>query len=230
MTTRRQFTWGLVGAGAAIGAPSRGGSDDAPDADSRPMPPSPGSRASYAGATATGELAERIRLTAGRLTRGGRPEYTRDFILADVALDRRRRFWEFSGDLSGRYLEALSILPPPAGPDLGSLARGILAHQREDGRFGDPGLRYVASEIAMPHMALLWGNGRLLVGLLQYHAASKDPQALAARAPPRRLPRRHPRTGRRPGGGEACRGPGRLRHHLLHAARRAARRALGPHR
>ncbi len=32
----------------------------------------------------------------------------------------------------------------------------------------------------MPHMALLWGNGRLLVGLLQYHAASKDPQALAA--------------------------------------------------
>ena len=184
MTTRRQFTWGLVGAGAALGASGRAGARDAADragaVASRPTPASPPPGPGYGGATAAGELAERIRLTANRLTRGGRPEYTRDFILADVALDRRRRFWEFSGDLSGRYLEALSILPPPGGPDLGALARGILAHQRADGRFGDPALRYVASEIAMPHMALLWGNGRLLVGLLQYHAATKDQEALAA--------------------------------------------------
>jgi DUF1680 family protein len=182
MATRRQFSWGLVGAGAAAGVAARAAAAAAVEggraalAAGSPSPPGP----SFGGATAAGELAERIRLTADRLTHGGRPEYTRDFILADVALDQRRRFWEFSGDLSGRYLEALSILPPAGAPDLGSLARGILAHQREDGRFGDPALRYVASEIAMPHMALLWGNGRLLVGLLQYHAASKDPQALAA--------------------------------------------------
>jgi len=177
MTTRRQFTLGLVGAGAT-GAAVRGGADPSDGgagraADTRPRP-------AKGGATAAGELADRIRLTGERLTHGGRPEYTRDFVLADVALDRRRRFWEFSGDLSGRYLEALSILPPAGGPDLRALTKAILAHQREDGRFGDASLRYVASEIALPHMALLWGNGRLLVGLLQQHAVTRDEETLAA--------------------------------------------------
>jgi DUF1680 family protein len=177
MTTRRQFTLGLVGAGTAIGAAKAGraasgaAAGRAAEADDAPA---------FGGATARGELGERVRLTGERLTRGGRPEYTRDFVLADVALDRRRRFWEFSGDLSGRYLEALSILPPAVGPDLGALAHAIIGHQRTDGRFGDATLRYDASEIALPHMALLWGNGRLLVGLLQYHATTKDPEALAA--------------------------------------------------
>ena len=175
MTTRRQFTLGLVGAGALASSSRR--------AELRAAPPGGDERATRertSGAAPAGELAERIRLTADRLTRGGRPEYTRDFVLADVALDRRRRFWEFSGDLSGRYVEALSALPPAGGPDLKSLVAGVLSHQREDGRFGDPSLRYVASEIALPHMALLWGNGRLLVGLLAYHAACGDVDALKA--------------------------------------------------
>ena len=173
MTTRREFTLGLVGTGAALAG-----------ASGRPAAGAPGTAsegvASFAGATARGELAERIRLTAARLTRGGRPEYTREFVLADVALDQRRRFWEFSGDLSGRYLEALSILPVAGGPDLRSLVGEILRHQRPDGRFGEAALRYEAAEIALPHMALLWGNGRLLVGLLQYHEATGDPEALKA--------------------------------------------------
>ena len=32
----------------------------------------------------------------------------------------------------------------------------------------------------MPHMALLWGNGRLLVGLMQYHAVTHDAEVLRA--------------------------------------------------
>jgi hypothetical protein len=179
MITRRQFNLGLVGTGAAVGAGAGIGSapaSAAPERGAGPDLPAPG----FGGTTPRGELAERIRLTAERLTRGGRPEYTRDFVLADVTLDQRRRFWEFSGDLSGRYLEALSILPPAGGPDTGALARAIVGHQRADGRFGDATLRYDASEIALPHMALLWGNGRLLVGLLQYHATTRDPEALAA--------------------------------------------------
>ena len=176
MTTRRRFTLGLVGAGAAVGAAARGRA--APDAvaGNARRAPGPG----FGGATAAGELAERIRLTGRRLTRGGRPEYTREMVLADVALDRRRRFWEYSGDLSGRYVEALATLPPEEGPDLAALVRGILEHQRPDGRFGDPALRYTVAEIDTPHMALLWGNGRLLVGLLAHHAKAKDAATLAA--------------------------------------------------
>jgi len=177
MTTRREFALGLVGTGAAlVGASGRATAAAAagvPEATAAGGP-------ALGGASARGELAERIRLTAERLTHGGRPEYTRDFVVADVALDQRRRFWEFSGDLSGRYLEALSILPVAGGPDLRSLVADILRYQRPDGRFGDPALRYEAAEIALPHMALLWGNGRLLVGLLQYHAASGDPAVLQA--------------------------------------------------
>ncbi|HVO11442.1 MAG TPA: beta-L-arabinofuranosidase domain-containing protein [Vicinamibacteria bacterium] len=171
MSTRREFTTRLLGGGAALALAARARSQGVAAA---------ATTASGATVTPRGELAERIRLTAERLTRGGRPAYTRDFVLADVALDRRRRFWEFSGDLSGRYLEALSSLPPAGGPDLRALASDILSYQRTDGRFGDATLRYAAAEIAPPHMALLWGNGRLLVGLLRYHASAGDARSLQA--------------------------------------------------
>jgi DUF1680 family protein len=169
MATRREFTLGLIG-GAALGTPRRA-------AATRMAAP----RVTAGGTTvARGELAARARLTADRLTHGGRPAYSREFVLADVALDRRRRFWEFSGDLSGRYLEALSVLPPEDAPDLRSLATDVLAFQRADGRFGDASLRYTAAEIGPSHMALLWGNGRLLVGLLQSHAVTREAATLEA--------------------------------------------------
>src|SRR5512137_443313 len=65
-----------------------------------------------AGTRPAGDLARRIDLTARRLTQTGVPAYTEDFVLADVTLDTRRRFWNFSGDLSGRWVEALTVLPP----------------------------------------------------------------------------------------------------------------------
>jgi hypothetical protein len=127
---------------------------------------------------AAGELADRIRLTADRLLRGKTPAFTSEFILADVTEDASRRFAEFSGDLSGRYLGALALLPPK-GLDLKPLARDILKQQRPDGRFGDASLRFSSGEIGPPHMALLWGNGRLLVGLLEYVEATGDAETLA---------------------------------------------------
>jgi hypothetical protein len=129
-----------------------------------------------------GDFAERVALTARRLTMTGPPAYTEPFILADVTLDPRRRFFNFSGDLSGRYLEALAVLPPPgrSAGDLGPLVQAILANQRPDGRFGRADLAFTARETGNEHMALLWGNGRLLVGLMAYHWATGDPAALAA--------------------------------------------------
>ncbi len=165
MVSRRQFNLCLAGAAAAWQFPP------ALAKASGPHPP---------GLAPAGELGERIRLTADRLTGGGLPRYTRDFILADVTLDRQRRFTEFSGDLSGRYVEALSLLPPEGPFDLPGLVAEILRHQRPDGRFGDASLTYTADAIAAPHMALLWGNGRLLLGLTQFHATHGGDDVLRA--------------------------------------------------
>src|SRR5687768_7811700 len=58
-----------------------------------------------------GRLRARIDMTARRLLEGTAPAYTDDFVLADLVVDRRRRFAEYSGDISGRYIGALSLLP-----------------------------------------------------------------------------------------------------------------------
>ena len=97
-TPRRAFlgqlaigTAGLAAARRAAAAPLQGAA----------LATGPGTRAA-------GDLARRIDLTARRLTQTGVPAYTEDFVLADVTLDTRRRFWNFSGDLSGRWIEALA--------------------------------------------------------------------------------------------------------------------------
>jgi len=169
MKTRREFGGSILGAGLGLALSSPR------DAASAPAPASPGG-----GAAGVGELGARVRLSAERLTRGGLPEFSRDFILADVVQDSRRRFTEYSGDLSGRYVEALSLLPAAGGVDLATLVADIRTHQHEDGRFGNPDLRYTASEIGGLHMAQLWGNGRLLLGLVQHHLSTGDPDSLAA--------------------------------------------------
>ena len=119
-----------------------------------------------------GMLAARLAAAGRRLTAGATPAFTPEFVVADVALAPPRRFNEFSGDLSGRYIGALATAP--AGPDdrVTPIVRAVLTNQRRDGRFGNESLAFTASEMGQPHMALLWGNGRLLVGLLEYLAAA----------------------------------------------------------
>ncbi len=135
-----------------------------------------------AGTRPAGDLARRIDLTARRLTQTGVPAYTEEFVLADVTLDTRRRFWNFSGDLSGRWIEALAALPPAgrSPADLAPLVAKLLAQQRPDGRFGRTDLAFTAAETGNEHMALLWGNGRLLVGLMTYWQATREAAVLAA--------------------------------------------------
>jgi DUF1680 family protein len=130
-----------------------------------------------------GEVAHRIEIIHQRFLHGQTPEFTKDFVLADVMLcpDYPRRFANYSGDLSGRYIEAMSRLPlPDAAPAFRDLVQDLLQYQKPDGRFGNATLKYTPEEIQLDHMALLWGNGRLLVGLLAYHAAYGDPRVLDA--------------------------------------------------
>jgi DUF1680 family protein len=169
-TPRRTFLGQLAMGTAALAAARRG-----PAAPPATAPEASGTRAA-------GDLARRVELTACRLTETGVPAYTEDFVLADVSLDRGRRFWNFSGDLSGRWIEALAALPragrSPA--DLAPLVARLLSHQRPDGRFGRTDLAFTAAETGTEHMALLWGNGRLLVGLMAFWEATRDAAVLAA--------------------------------------------------
>lgn len=119
------------------------------------------------------ELDYRQRLIEERIMHGKQPEITSDFLLAGLTLDpqRRRRFTNFSGDQSGRYLSALSQVDAQDNPvDLHQLAADIVGAQKADGRFGADSLVFEAKAMQGPHMALLWGNGRLLTGLLDYYA------------------------------------------------------------
>jgi DUF1680 family protein len=174
-TPRRAFL-GQLAVGSAGLAAARGTAGLAPARGvAAAAPAAPGTQPA-------GDLARRIDLTARRLTQSGTPAYTEDFVLADVTLDTRRRFWNFSGDLSGRWIEALAALPPSGRPpaDIAPLVAKLLAQQRPDGRFGRAELAFTAAETANEHMALLWGNGRLLVGLMAYWQATRDGGALAA--------------------------------------------------
>jgi hypothetical protein len=168
--TRRRFlqTAGAVSAAAA--------------ASGRRASAAPEAGATVGGRRATGDLAARLAATARRLTGHGVPRFTDEFVLADVTLDPGRRFTNYSGDLSGRYIEALSVLPAPGrGPsDIAPLVARLLREQKPDGRFGRTDLRYTAALTTTEHMPLLWGNGRLLVGLMAYHAATGDADTLAA--------------------------------------------------
>ena len=132
----------------------------------------------------TGEFAYRMDLAYRRLTTDVyNPTFTKKFILADVNIesDNPRRFYNFSGDLSGRYIEVMSLMQKSSNiPFLRDLAKSVLKYQQTDGRFGDPKLVFSAEQIGKQHMALLWGNGRLLLGLLTYYNYSHDPEILAS--------------------------------------------------
>lgn len=133
--------------------------------------------------TPAGELTARFDLTLKRVLQGGPPHYTEPFLLADVIPENTRRFTNFSGDLSGRYLGALAMSRrrrDAAGAPLESLVSAILRRQKSDGHFGDPMGRLAIED---DDMARLWGNGRLLIGLLEYHRETPRPDVLrAARA------------------------------------------------
>ena len=128
------------------------------------------------------ELDARIKMITNRIAFGEDPKLTEDFIVACVTLDPKfdRRFTEFSGDQCGRYLSAFSSLQIPENPvDIREVARKIILTQKADGRFGNDHLNFDdLMKLEGNHMALLWGNGRLLTGLMDYYVASKDPAVL----------------------------------------------------
>jgi DUF1680 family protein len=117
---------------------------------------------------AAGDLDRRFDLTLQRVLHGDSPRYSEEFVLADVRPTPERRFTEFSGDVSGRYIGALSTAARVYGvdtPGLDALVAKTVALQKPEGYFGSA---FHFDKPTDADMALLWGNGRLLVGLLEY--------------------------------------------------------------
>ncbi|MCS7043478.1 MAG: glycoside hydrolase family 127 protein [Bryobacteraceae bacterium] len=127
-----------------------------------------------------GQLSLRYDLTLRRVREGGPPLYSKELVLADTVPRPVRRFTEFSGDVSGRWLEALAAASADRKeryPELAAWLPELLAAQREEGYFG---AGFARQELRREDMALLWGNGRLLAGLVEAHRLTGDPRALAA--------------------------------------------------
>jgi DUF1680 family protein len=127
-----------------------------------------------------GDLQARYELTLRRVLSGESPAYTEEFLLADARPEAVRRFTEYSGDTSGRYIGALAVAARVYGkpfPGLDGLVEKVIALQKPDGYFG-AGFHY--DKPTDEDLALLWGNGRLLVGLLEYYRLKPSAPLLAA--------------------------------------------------
>lgn len=127
-----------------------------------------------------GDLGRRFDLTLQRALRGEAPRYSEEFLLADVRPTAERRFTEYSGDLSGRYIGGMATAARVYGievPGLSALVMKTIALQKPEGYFGST-FHFDKPEDA--DMALLWGNGRLLVGLLEYYRWRRSDEVLAS--------------------------------------------------
>jgi hypothetical protein len=117
------------------------------------------------------------------LDRLSQDPFTVDWLLADVSFKMNRIFTNYSGDVSGRFLELASLtsprgkfVPSALRPVLGDVAR----YQRADGHFGvevDLGKPLTKGS---PPIPMLWGNARLLVGLVTAAREFNDPNLLQA--------------------------------------------------
>lgn len=123
---------------------------------------------------------DRYQLTLKRVLHGSQPAYTQEFLLDDLRGEPGRRFTNFSGDLSGRWIGALASCSASFDDDfsvLDEFVKRALPLQHPEGYFGKS---FNADHPGDDDLALLWGNGRLLVGLMEYHALKRDPASLVA--------------------------------------------------
>jgi hypothetical protein len=123
---------------------------------------------------------DRFDLTLRRVIIGDSPAYAEEFVLADVRPNPERRFTEYSGDVSGRYIGALATAARVFGTDeprLDSVVDQVIALQKPAGYFGGA---FHFDKPTDTDMALLWGNGRLLVGLLEYYKLRPTEPVLTA--------------------------------------------------
>jgi hypothetical protein len=127
---------------------------------------------------AQGATAERLQRAYGRMC--APPLSDLDFVLSDLSFKYKRRFTEYSGDISGRLLGALVSAGPVLGQDsvmVAAMLEALPGLQKADGHFGAD--EDLAAGIQMGRdTPILWGNSRLLLALVQRYEQRPDPQVL----------------------------------------------------
>ena len=76
------------------------------------------------GVACAGDLTARYQLALERIEHGGPPRFDVAFVTADAEPRHVRRFTEFSGDVSGRYLDAMATASRMGGLPVSPLAPG----------------------------------------------------------------------------------------------------------
>lgn len=113
------------------------------------------------------------------------------YLRSDLTFEVKRPFTNFSGDISGRFLEIASLTSPAGQLQpavLPELIRAVADYQQADGHFGRPidwskpvddapDCLDAGKAVRLP---VFWGNSRLLVGLLEAYAASGEVKLLKA--------------------------------------------------
>lgn len=135
-----------------------------------------------------GPLGEAYRRGVARL--GEDPYKSVVYLRSDLSFEVTRPFTNFSGDISGRFLEAASMTSPPGKMEpaaLAGLIESVPKYQLADGHFGreidwskpidDAPLCLTDKSIRLP---AFWGHSRLLVGLLEAYETYRDAKLLTA--------------------------------------------------
>ena len=134
-----------------------------------------------------GEMEQRI------LKRLQGPEFNEQFLIADLDFNQERWFTNYSGDISGRFLEIMS-LAGKSDPDyhsaLSFMLKKVPENQRDAGHFGIPvdwsqPIDYEkptadGSRPPVPRMMpILWGSSRIFTGLIEAYLSFGDEKMLA---------------------------------------------------
>ena len=107
------------------------------------------------------------------------PYTSEEWLLADITDKIRRYPNNYSGDVPGRYIE-LAVLTSAGQPFSPPLVSNVLAAlpglQKPDGHFGVDLDLAKPTDATSPLYPMLWGNGRLLIGLPVAARATGDPR------------------------------------------------------
>jgi len=116
------------------------------------------------------------------------PVDTVPFVLDDVNFNQKRRFFNYSGDISGRYIEVCSLTSlkdKPTTKILPEVIDEIVQYQQPDGHFGrevdwNKTIDVAGSTDQSLEMPILWGNGRLMLGLFAAYERFGNEKAFEA--------------------------------------------------
>ncbi len=112
-----------------------------------------------------------------------KPPYSLEWLRSDVSFETNRIFTNYSGDASGRFLELVALTRSedhPAPAAFRPLMETVSKYQKADGHFGKEHDYSKPLKQNTTPITMLWGNARMLVGLVTCAEELHDPKLLEA--------------------------------------------------